>query len=404
MNNTRWSNIKRVARWEFIKALKSPTFLVLTFVVPLLMVAVGGISYLTQTIGSDQTVTVALVDETEDFYTFWQDQQHQSNLNLTLYPTSEQHLLEDLVLEGEYEGYMIFSEETLSTGHLPFYAEDIRSVNHDVIYRELESVISLHRMQRMGLAPEQIAAVGTPLRIDVRELSGEEINIAGLILPIISGVALIIATVFSGQVLMYGVIKEKQNRIVEILLSSISSFELMVGKILGFGLLSLTQMAIWATVGIIVAGSFFDVDILQFEAHQFVLPLLFFIFGYFMLASLFAAVGATMKEAEGSSQIHGLVIMIPMLPMFISGQLFMSPNALWVRILSHIPPFIPATVLLRMGATNLPVWEVASTLVALTISTIVITIFGARVFKGGIMQYDRAVNLRDLKAILAKDK
>ncbi|WP_396127673.1 ABC transporter permease [Dethiobacter alkaliphilus] len=376
----------------------------LTFVIPLLMVAVGGISYLTETMERDQTVNIAVVDETDDFYAFWQEQQQESNLILTQYQTNDLNELDELVLEGQYDGYMVFSQNTLSTGRLAFYAEDIRDVNHDLIYRELEPVISLYRMQMMGLEQEQIAAVGTPLMLDVRELSGEEVNIAGLILPMLAGVALLIAVVFSGQVLMYGVIKEKQNRIVEILLSSISSFELMVGKILGFGLLSLTQMAIWGTVGLIVASIFFEVDFFQFAARDFVLPLLFFVFGYFMLASLFAAVGAMMKEAEGGSQIHGLVILIPMLPMFITGQLLMSPNALWVSVLSHIPPFIPVTVLLRMGATTLPAWEVASTLAALIISTILFIIFGARVFKGGIMQYDRAVNLRDLKAILAKDK
>ena len=101
-------------------------------------------------------------------------------------------------------------------------------------------------------------------------------------------------------------------------------------------------------------------------------------------SALFAALGATMKEAEEGSQAQGLVILIPMFPLFISGVIFMTPNVLWMRVLSHIPPFIPAMVLLRMAATTLPLWEMATIFIALLISIVLIIYAGARIFEKGI--------------------
>ena len=197
-------------------------------------------------------------------------------------------------------------------------------------------------------------------------------------------------------------VMEKRNRIVELLLSSVSSLELMMGKIVGYGTLSLLQIIIWFTAGFLVASRFLDLGEIPLSFAEILPPLIFFIFGYIMIAALFAALGATMKEAEEGSQAQGLVIIIPMFPLFISSVIFMTPNVLWLRVLSHIPPFIPAMALLRMAATTLPMWEMITIFIALIISIILIVFAGARIFEKGILQYD-SISLKEIKAMIFKN-
>lgn len=402
LKNIKLCNIKKVAHWEFVKTIKSPTFLILTFIIPIIMLISGGVGYITERMEHEQPCKIAVIDETGEFYPFLEEQLKGMALTITQYDPKHLSEVESLVMEGEYDGFIIFTEDNIATGHISFYASDARNINQNLLTSELELVLSMYRLKTLGLNPEQIATASIPLIVDIRSLQGDEMNIVDFILPLVTGMILIFAVVFSGQVLMYGVIKEKQNRIVEILLSSISSFELLLGKIIGFGLLSLIQMAIWIFAGIIVAGRFVDLNALQMSVGDFVVPFLFFFFGYFMLSSLFAAVGATMKEAQEGSQLQGLIIMVPMIPLFLAGPIVVNPNALWVRILSHVPPFIPAMVLLRMGRTELPAWEIATTLTTLVLSAFLFISIGARIFEGGIMKYDRAFTFKDLKEILAK--
>ncbi len=368
LKNLNFLNVLTVAWFEFIKTVKSPTFLILTFVMPLIMIVIGGIGFVTEHLTEEQEVKLAIIDETQELYPLIERQAEGSSLMVAEYNPGSEEMLEQEVLEGKYDAYVVLNEESIMAGHIPLYTEDIRNIHPNMIRGELTAVLTAYRLYSLGLTDEQISAVNQPVNIDVQSIAGEELEIADFLAPLIMGVVLIFAVIFSGQVMMYGVIKEKQNRIVEILLSSVSSIDLLMGKIIGYGFLSLAQIAIWVVVGLVVATRFFDVSTLDLNLADFIVPFLIFLFGYLMLASMFATVGATMKEAEGGSQMHGLFILIPMIPMFISAHILMTPNALWVRILSHVPPFIPVTALMRLGGTTLPSWEIGTILLASIVS------------------------------------
>jgi ABC-2 type transport system permease protein len=261
----------------------------------------------------------------------------------------------------------------------------------------------LYRLQKAGLSEAQIRLAVTPVLIQARSLAGEEPSLAEMLVPYAVVFILVLAAIFSGQVLMFGVIKEKRNRIVEILLSSVSSLDLLVGKLVGFAALGLMQVAIWLSVGLAVAARLIDLSRVSLAAANLVPAILFFISGYLLFASLFAAMGATMKDAEGGGQAQGMVILVPMIPLFAAQAILMSPNALWVRIMSFVPPFIPVTVLIRMAATTLPWWEIASTFVVLLLSVVLFVVMGARIFERGILHYDRTISLKEIQRMLKKN-
>ncbi|NLA27407.1 MAG: ABC transporter permease [Firmicutes bacterium] len=238
--------------------------------------------------------------------------------------------------------------------------------------------------------------------MQIRSISGEEFSIAGAIAPFFFSMVLVIAVMISGQVLMYGVLKEKRNRIVEILLSSVTALELLLGKILGFGLLGLLQIAIWLSVGLAAASRFINLGELGLTLESLIPLILFFIGGYLMFAALFAAMGATMKDAEGGSQTQGMVVLIPMIPMFASTAILMSPNAAWVRIFSYIPIFTPTTMLMRIASTTIPWWELASTFAVMVLGIAFFIYLGARIFSRGLLQFDRTISLKEIGKMMRK--
>ncbi len=399
MKNLKLSNVSKIAKWEFLKTLRSPSFLVLTFLMPLLIVGGGAVGYFTQHMAEGEELNIAVIDETGEFYPFLEEQSTYTSIKVTLFE-GEPSELEERVAEDEFDGFLLFDRESLiETGQIPYFVSDARNVNMSVLRGSLTYPVTVYRLQELNLSEDQIVAATIPVDIVTRSISGEEPQMAEFIAPLAMAMILIFAVIFTGQVLMMGVIKEKKNRIVEILLSSISSLELMLGKVLGFGTLGLVQIIIWASAALGVANYFLDIG--QFITLQEILPsLLIFFFGYLLIASLFAAVGATMKDAEGGSQAQGLVVLIPMLPLFASGPLIMSPDALWVRILTYLPPFSPVASLLRIGATSIPTWELATIIAGIFLSALLFIYLASRIFEGAILQYDRTLSFKDVSKML----
>ncbi len=395
-------NARKVASWEFNKGIRTPMFLILTFVIPLLILGVGGLEFFTQEILQTQEMELAILDETGIVAEPLKERLAETRTNLEIFPGSRTEL-EQATLDGDFDGFLVITTETMEQGNFQILASDPRNVSPSRIRPHLEKVITDLRLGGVGLSQEEIDAATRAISLGVQALDEEEtpFAIAQFLVPVALGMILLISVIFSGQMLMYGVIKEKRNRVVEILLSSISSFELLTGKIMGYGLLSLLQVGIWCLAALFTASRFLDFRELGLTLETVLPPVLIFLLGYIMLASLFAALGSTMKEAEEGSQAQGLIILIPMIPLFLSGLLIAAPNALWVRIFTHIPPFIPAMALLRMGATTIPWWEMGTIILALLVSIFLFIYIGSRIFSRGILQYE-AIGLKDIFRILRK--
>ncbi len=399
----KWPNVFRIFRWEFIKNLKSPVFLLTTLLMPLIMLLGVGISYFATTSIEKDEQKVAVIDETGDFYPYLQRSLTASPVQLTLHEAAEREKLSDQVEEGTLNGYLSFTAENINSGLIDYYVRDAKEMNTGSLGEGVRGALTHYRMEKLGLTAEEIAIATAPAILQMRSISGEEFSIIETIAPFAFSMLLVLAVIISGQVLMFGVIREKRNRIVEILLSSVSALDLLLGKILGFGLLGLLQIGIWLAAALAVASHFVDLGQLGLSAGALLPMILFFVGGYIMFAALFAAMGATMKDAEGGSQIQGMVVLIPMIPMFASGAIMMAPNAVWVRIFSYIPIFTPMTMLMRIASTTLPWWEIATTLAALMIGVAFFIYLGARIFSRGLLQFERNISLKEIGAMIRRD-
>lgn len=396
----KWPNVFKVFRWEFLKNLKSPVFLITTLLIPLIMLLSAGIGYFAGISTSKEKQRVAVIDETEEFFPYLESLLSNTSVTVSLNEPYERENLASQVQEGKLNGYLAFTKENIESGMVDYYVRDLKEMNTGVLEGAVKKALTIYRMEKIGLTAEEISLVTAPVVLQMRGVSGEEPSVAAMIAPFIFSMFLIVAVMVSGQVLMYGVLKEKRNRIVEILLSSVTALDLMLGKILGFGLLGLLQIGIWLTIGLVTASRFIDLSALGMTAGNLIPLVIFFIGGYLMFAALFAAMGATMKDAEGGSQTQGLVVLIPMIPMFASSAILISPNAMWVRICSYIPIFTPMMMLMRIAATTLPWWEIASTFTVLLLGVVFFIYLGARIFSRGLLQFDRKISFKEFRRMI----
>ena len=212
---------------------------------------------------------------------------------------------------------------------------------------------------------------------------------------------LFLGAFMSGVMTLYGVMKEKQSRVVEMMMSSVSAWELMSGN--GLGLAGLIQVTVWAVTAYVAAAQFFPISLASLTLVHWISYPLYFILGYLFIASIYATVGAAIKDIHSGGAV-GLAGVIPYIPMMFSGLIIQNPDMFWIRIAGFIPPFTPGVMLLRIGATPLmsegtrfvPAWEIALSLLSLALGTFLMMRFATKVFEVGMLMTGKSASIREL--------
>ena len=230
-----------------------------------------------------------------------------------------------------------------------------------------------------------------------------------------AGIVLIFMSVYLyGVGVAMGIAEEKGNRIMEILANAATPFQLMVGKILGLGAAGLLQMACFVAVGIGAfllqnplknallgsSGGELDISITGTSITLFLLLLVYFILGFLLYATLFAAMGALVKRQD---EVQNTVQPITWLFMigYISSIVGISePNATWVKVISYIPFWTPTTMLMRIGAGVVSWWEIVLTIVLMIAAIFVCALISARIYRFGILMYGQKPSLGQLAKLV----
>ena len=206
-----------------------------------------------------------------------------------------------------------------------------------------------------------------------------------------------VAILFGGGLLLESVSDEKENRMVEIILTSVSPLGLMAGKVLAQGALALAQVVLWVGSLAIIGPRIFDqlpeVSDLSIEAGQLVWLLLFFLAGYFVVAVVMAGLGAMTSSYTQSSQLSALVIVPSIIPVAAPQFILESPDGVFARALSFFPVTAPTTVVMRMGQTDLSILELLASLAVVLLSGVLLLYVSARIFRAGILLYGQRMTL-----------
>jgi ABC-2 type transport system permease protein len=233
--------------------------------------------------------------------------------------------------------------------------------------------------------------------------SGRTLNqnaVGGLIIvPTLFALVFFFAIQTSSSYLMSSVVEEKSTRVIEILVTSITPLQLLVGKVIGLGLLGLLQMAVWLVAGLIfvnVGGSIPFLQGVTIPLDLIIVTLVYFLLSYFMYAGLMGAIGAISNSEQESRQVAGLITLLAIVPFFFITAFIFTPNSPLVTALTLIPFTAPLSVILRMSLSAIPAWQLVVSLGLLLVTTVLVLWGGARIFRWSLLMYGKRPGPRDL--------
>jgi ABC-2 type transport system permease protein len=312
------------------------------------------------------------------------------------------------LVAGEIDSYFVLPADYLQTGKVTVYgtgggfstfaAADSGEIRGFLIDHLLAGKVDA-TLQARVVDPLNVEAVTIN---DQGEVSTENpFNwIGDFVVPYVFAILFVITLFTSSGFLLQGVSEEKEGRIIEILLSSISATQLLAGKILGLGAVGLIQVIVWFGAGAgllaLTAVLFTVAGVISIGIHTVVLALIYFVLGYLLFATLMAVAGSMGTTQRESQQIAGIFSFAAAIPWMAMGVIFSNPNSALAVVLSYIPLTAPVMMLIRLGFGQVPPGEIAVSLVLLLAGIALSLWAGAKVFRTGLLMYGKRPSLKDL--------
>ena len=334
---------------------------------------------------------------------------HRRQGNVTFTPYSDRETATQDLLDGRIDRLYVFPADYLRTGVVVEVREQRAGVSFDdgggsgALRRFV-----LENLFAAQLDPERLERLVTPYRIVVNEVSEtgapeeSDFDLGDTLVSVAAGVLLLMSGLTASGYLLQGLSEEKENRIMEVLLSSVKPEHLMFGKLAGLGAAGLLQIAVWAAAFVAFLPSLGLIVELPFELNAELLPspgrlliaLAYFVLGYSLIGTLLAAIGAVTANQRQAGNISALVIVPTILPMWFMTQLLQSPDGTLARVLSFIPITAPVASLARLGLGGMSGLDVAISLCILVLSVALAVWLTARLFRAYLLTFDQQLRLR----------
>ncbi len=278
-------------------------------------------------------------------------------------------------------------------------ADHMHSDNADRLSSVLRQTITNERFVQAGMNLQSVVVLLIPPRIETMKAKAEgnvkSSEAADILLPLGFMMLLWISTFTGGQYLLTSTVEEKQNKIIEVVLSGTSPMQLMTGKILGQGAVALTMLVMYVAMGV-GALQKFDAGYL-IEPAKLALVFPYFLMAFFFIACMMAAVGSAVNEMREAQALMGPVMMVVMLPLLAWLPIVKGPNDPFATVASFIPPMTPFVMALRLGTNQpIPAWQIAATMVIGFAAVFVFLWVTAKIFRIGILMTGKAPNFMTL--------
>ena len=292
--------------------------------------------------------------------------------------------------QGEITGFYIIPEDVIESGELLVVTSDFSPVSSGSDGRMIEWTVMVNAV---GGDEELAAQVRYPMivtRVPLGEATtADEDNPLAFAVPYAVTLFFYMIIFGSASMMLNSIGKEKQNRVLEVLLLSVSPKQLLVGKIIGLGLVGLLQTFIYTSIGVTllkISGRSFE------AAANFGLPsnlvmwgLIFFVLGFSIYASLMAGAGALAPNTREASQITFLLIIPMIVPLFFLSALIRDPNGTLSVAISLFPFSAPVAMMTRLTASTVPAWQLALTIGLMLATAYLIIVMVARLFQAQTM-------------------
>ena len=404
-----------VVRREYLQRVRNKWFILSTIGFPLFMIAVMAIPIIMEARSEAREGVIAIVDQTGVLYDdVVSDLGESFEVERVPYTGEVIQSLEGRIAAGEIAGFLLLGDETLQAGKAVFRgAETPGTVRRLRLQRAVVQSVLRHRLggtlsEADGL--DELLSGGSIDYLSLREsdlADGE--REAGMIAGFAGALMLYMVILLYGVQVMRAVLEEKTTRIVEIIISTVKPWQLMLGKILGVGAVGLTQLAIWVlsmalllTFGLpyLVAAR---PELLEIKTLVELLPVgggvvlfvAFFVMGYFLYSSLCAAVAAMCSSDDEAQQSQIPVTMLLVIPIMFLAPVMESPNGALATWLSLVPFFAPVLMFPRyIGGA--PLWQVGLSLVLVALTVLAVAWVAGRIYRVGILMQGKRPTLPEL--------
>ena len=429
------NKILLIIQREYLSRVKKKSFLLTTFLVPLFFIAMYvGVFFLTKKSFEDSHAIVYVLDDTDSVGTLLKNTK-----NITYTHSSEElnKLIKTVKNAGDNNSLLIIPNDFYESKKIQFLSSGKPNIGtQDEIETQLAEVLLNHQYKKLNINPDDIKNIDTKVIISAKEIkdTGEAVESdTHIAMGIAIGLSILIylSLFLYGAQVMRGIIEEKSNRIIEVIISSVKPFQLMMGKIIGIGLVGITQFLLWIILsfGLITAATTFLIDKNELKAQMeqeatngtnpqvqglsenmdinaildsvnipelLICFFLFFLGGYMLYSALFAAVGSAVDNETEANQFT-LPITTPLLLAYVLsfGVLINDPHGTIATWLSFIPLTSPIAMLVRIPF-GVPTWEIAVSFILLVAGFIFTTWVAARIYRVGILMYGKKANFKEL--------
>ncbi|MFQ6036022.1 MAG: ABC transporter permease [Sedimentisphaerales bacterium] len=412
--------ILKIAQREYIETVKTKTFLLGILMTPAIIAMVVFInSRVRRSITGPRPprkVVVAdlskeLTAEIKASFDEYNARNPQRQILLQELQTDESsaEVVKNKVRNGHLDAYVVLDKDSIEgTGKIRSFTRGTKIADLDLVStveNRLNDAVINQRCKLWNVSPELLAELRRRVpaeRVDIGSASQEKRikggeQVAKTMVPFFFMFLMFMGIFGMGQHMLTSVIEEKNSRVIEVLLSAVSPFELMVGKIIGLAGISLTVIGLWAIAAggtaYYGAAHWWDINI---DVPTEILPyfVIYFVLGFLLFSSVLAGIGSicnTIKEAQSLMMPISLMFILPMIAWF---NLAQDPNGPLARVLSFLPPLTPIVMTLRLASSRYPsVLEVLASIILLAMFVLAVMWAAAKVFRTGILMYGKRPGL-----------
>ncbi len=321
--------------------------------------------------------------------------------------------LRDVVESKRLNGFLIVSNDLVETGRAEYHATSLGMQTIENLQRSLGRLVVKERLEQKGVNPGVVDWAQIRVALDQRKITRtgtvSESAAQSFLMAYLMAILLFMAILLYGVNVMSSVLEEKTTRIIEVLVSSVRPFQLMLGKILGAGSVSFFQFVIWgvsARVLLLLRNPIARALGADPSAVQMTLPhipaatlavfVAFFLGGFLLYSAMFAAVGAMSSNEQEARQAQQPVTYLLMISYLSILGLTNDPNSTFARTLSLVPFTTPIATPVRWTAGSMPTWELVASLVILGTAIVGVTWVAARIYRVGILMTGKRPNLKEL--------
>lgn len=426
------SNIGIIIRREFLERVTKKSFIATTLLMPIFMIAVMVAPTLITIFSTPEQVKIAVIDDSGLIAPTLKDDN-----SITFVQINDN--LEIAKANDSIDGILVIGQNIVNTtSDVTFYSHDASSLLIEQnISSQLEKAIENIRRENYNIEglDEIVESLNVDINLTTYRINETEDSTSSSFLSYAIGMAmsllLYMFLLLYGQLVMTSIIEEKNNRVLEIMVSSIKPGQLMLGKILGIGSVALTQVAIWGIILVSISAFLLpailpadimaevaafntgslnaataqnDIETLQaisilsnvgYIVNIIIYLILFLIGGFLFYAALNAAIGSAVDNVQDASQLQSVVMVPIILGLVMSMSVVSDPNSTLATILSMIPFTSPMTMMTRIPF-GIPTWEIITSLVILYASFIGMVWIASKIYRVGIFMYGKKPSIKEL--------